>query len=207
VEAWRYVTYALVHLDSGHIMTNLFLQLLVGVLMEMRHGWLRVAGTFLLGVLGSSLAYYCFNNGVLLGTSGGVYCLVGSIICSTIFNWHEDQAFFVNRIRSGKAPIACGGKLIRLLKIVSVLMFAVADFGYALYRRFTGEDIGVSVVAHAFGSLTGLLTGFSVLRNEREEGWERKLGRSCLAAFLLLAAAGLLVSFTGYRGAVDYLDY
>jgi membrane associated rhomboid family serine protease len=208
-EVWRYFTYSLVHLNDGHIITNVLLQLLVGGLMEMRHGMWRVALLYLLGVLTSSLAYYCFDDNILCGSSGGVYCLVASCICSSIFNWQEDQAVLINRFRRGKSPIACGGKLIRLLKLLLILTFTGLDFGWALYARCKGDvtaDKGhVSVVAHCWGAFTGTLIGFTVLTNERKERWEQAVTICCQAIFVVFFSFAIVTNISGCRNFVDTL--
>ena len=166
---WRYLTYSLLHLDLQHFLTNICLQLVVGLVMEMRHRALRVALLFTLGVLSSSLAFYCFDNYVLLGASGGIYCLVVSCICTTILNWKEDETFLINRCRRAKSPIACNGKFLRIIKIIGILGFGSLDLGFSLRHRFTKTDNGASMVAHSFGSLAGFLAGFVVLRDMTEE--------------------------------------
>jgi hypothetical protein len=41
----------------------------------------------------------------------------------------------------------------------------------------------VSVLAHVSGALTGFLTGFSLLKDEREERWEKAWKPICLCVF------------------------
>ena len=50
---WGYVTYCLVHVDPGHLVLNLSLQLIIGLGLEMTHGKLRVMALYAIGV-GSS---------------------------------------------------------------------------------------------------------------------------------------------------------
>ena len=201
------MTYSLVHLDSSHIISNMLLQMFTACLLEMRHKAWRVFVLFFTGVISSSLAYYIFDNSILLGSSGGVYCLVASSFCTTIFNWNEDEVVLINRLDDTKTPHAFGGKLVRLLKLVLILLFTSFDFGSALYRRFVSqEDSGVSVIAHAFGFLAGFLFGFTLLRNERTEKWETVLKFTCLAIFIILFIAGLVINIAGYRGLVGCLS-
>ena len=47
---WGYLTYSLLHLDAGHLVLNLALQLIVGVAQEMVHGTKRVMPLYVLGV-------------------------------------------------------------------------------------------------------------------------------------------------------------
>ena len=207
-QVWRYVTYSLVHMNSTHILMNLLLQIGTACLLEMRHGPWRVFVLFFLGALSSSLAYYIFadDSVTLQGSSGGVYCLVASSVCTTIFNWNEDEVVLINRFDDKKTPHAFGGKLVRLLKLLLLILFTSFDFGSALYRRLAEEDSGVSVVAHVFGFLAGFLFGFTLLRNEKTERWEIVLKFTCLAIFLVLFLIGLGINIAGYRGLVGSLS-
>ena len=216
---WRYLTYSLAHSDLTHLTAHLCLQVAVGGLMEMHHGSLKVALLYLLGVASSSLAFYCFDSGILLGTSSGIYCLIVSCICVTVLNWREDEVFFLPRIRARNAPIPCGGKLIRILKLTTLIIFMGLEFGLAFWRRQVAEDYGpngVSVVANSSGSLPGFLAGFLVLKQEQKGPWERLncyISREqlwklvCFSVFMLLLLGALVVNVTGYRGFVGVFDF
>ena len=170
-------------------------QVLVGLLMEMRHGSRRVSFLFLLGVISSSLAFYCFDDGQLFGASGGLYCLIVSGVCTTILNWKEDRAFIINygcfKSCSNKGFNACGGNFLRILKLAAILLFVCLDFGWAFYLRLERKQTNVSVLAHCFGSLAGFLAGFIVLRNVKERAWEKKWKMACFSIFLFLFSMGL----------------
>ena len=47
---WSYLTYSLLHLETGHLVLNMGLQLPVGTSLEMIHGTKRVIPLYLLGV-------------------------------------------------------------------------------------------------------------------------------------------------------------
>ena len=47
---WGYLTYSLLHLEPGHLLLNVSLQLLVGLSLEMVHGTRRVIPLYILGV-------------------------------------------------------------------------------------------------------------------------------------------------------------
>ena len=170
-------------------------QVLVGLLMEMRHGSQRVSFLFLLGVISSSLAFYCFDDGQLVGASGGLYCLIVSGVCTIILNWKEDRAVIINygcfKSCSNKGFNACGGNFLRILKLAAILLFVCIDFGLALYDRFEEEQTDISVLAHCFGSLAGFLAGFIVLRNVKERAWEKKWKMAGFSIFLFLFSMGL----------------
>ena len=73
-EAWRFLTYTFLHKGFIHIANNLVLQLVVGIPLEMVHGWWRIALCYLLGSTMGSLGHSLLDaNTYLLGASGGVY--------------------------------------------------------------------------------------------------------------------------------------
>ena len=47
---WSYLTYSLLHLETGHLLLNMGLQLPVGTSLEMIHGTKRVIPLYILGV-------------------------------------------------------------------------------------------------------------------------------------------------------------
>ena len=63
----------------------------------------------------------------------------------------------------------------QIAKLAGLLTFGALDFGSAAWRKYQDKDDGVSVIAHIFGFLTGLLVGFTLLVDEREERWEKRL--------------------------------
>ena len=60
-EPWRYITYFLVHIDLFSLIVNLFVQLLVGIPLEVVHGSFRVALIYGCGVLYGSMAASLFD--------------------------------------------------------------------------------------------------------------------------------------------------
>lgn len=65
-EPWRYVTYFLVHIDLISLIVNLFVQLVVGLPLELVHGSFRVALIYGCGVLFGALAASIFDPHVRL---------------------------------------------------------------------------------------------------------------------------------------------
>ena len=92
----------------------------------------------------SSLVFFCFNCGSLIGCSGGVYCLMAAALATLILNWKEDKAILW-KFRRDKAPFAMAGRMYQILKLVTIFSFATLDFGSAAYWMLTGseEDSGV----------------------------------------------------------------
>ena len=54
-EAWRYVTYMFVHAGYSHILFNVFLQLVLGIPLEMVHRSWRILPIYVSGVVAGSL--------------------------------------------------------------------------------------------------------------------------------------------------------
>ena len=50
-EIWRYFTYSLIHSGIFHATFNILIQLVLGLPLEMVHGWWRVSLVYLSGVL------------------------------------------------------------------------------------------------------------------------------------------------------------
>ena len=75
-EAWRFISYMFTHVSVAHILNNLFLQLFVGLPLEMSHGSRRVALVYLSSVVMGSLASSVIDNKVYLA---GMYIFLGTI--------------------------------------------------------------------------------------------------------------------------------
>lgn len=201
-EVWRYLSYCLVHQNWEHIIINTVLQLLVGLLLEVIHKWKRVAPIYILGVLTASFGYYLVDHYSLIGASGGIYCLIAACVPDIIVNWKESRAVFVQRYRRGHVAHACDGKLLRVLRLFAVLAFALFDIGYNL--AYSGKDDGVSVWAHLFGCLAGVMFGLVLLKDSNEEDWEKKAKRvsGTIFAVIFLVMIGLNVAgFSNLLGA------
>uniref|UniRef100_A0A3P9H5M8 Rhomboid-related protein 2 n=1 Tax=Oryzias latipes TaxID=8090 RepID=A0A3P9H5M8_ORYLA len=143
-EAWRFVSYMFVHAGVEHIVGNLFMQLLVGIPLEMVHKGFEVGMVYMAGVIAGSLASSIFDPfSGLVGASGGVYALLGGYFMNAIVNFREMNPIF------------------RVFRIVIIVFIVGGDFGFALYRRFVAHDnLQVSFVAHLGGIAAGMTIGF-----------------------------------------------
>ncbi|CAM5105800.1 unnamed protein product [Natator depressus] len=146
-EAWRFISYMLVHAGIQHILGNLFLQLILGIPLEMVHKGHRVSLVYLAGVIGGSLASsVCDPLQALVGASGGVYALIGGYFMNVLVNFRE---------------------MIPLFGVFRLLLIGIivgTDMGFALYRRFIAPVNGpqVSFVAHIAGGLAGMSIGYVI---------------------------------------------
>ncbi|XP_031522976.1 rhomboid-related protein 2 isoform X1 [Papio anubis] len=146
-EAWRFISYMLVHAGVQHILGNLCMQLVLGIPLEMVHKGLRVGLVYLAGVIAGSLASSIFDPlRYLVGASGGVYALMGGYFMNVLVNFQEMIPAF---------------GIFRLLVIILII---VLDMGFALYRRFFVPEDGspVSFAAHVAGGFAGMSIGYTV---------------------------------------------
>jgi rhomboid-related protein 1/2/3 len=177
---------------------NLSLQLVVGVLLEMVHKWWRVGPIYTLGVLSASVGYCLVDEFKLIGASGGVYCLIFACLPDIMVNWSESRAVFLPRWRDGRVAHACDGKMLRVLRLLAVIAFAVCDI---IYTLVVGNE-GVSVWAHGFGSAAGLMLGLVWLKDSMEEDWERWAKRLSAGLFIVLFVTGVGLNAAGYSDLV-----
>ncbi|KAM4795767.1 rhomboid-related protein 2 [Rhinophrynus dorsalis] len=146
-EAWRFISYMLLHAGVQHIIGNLFLQLLLGIPLEMVHKGHRIGLVYLAGVLGGSLASSIFDPYLaLVGASGGVYALIGGYFMNVIVNFKDMVPLF------------------GIFRILVIILIVGTDVGFALYRRYISHATGpqVSFVAHFAGGLAGMSIGYTV---------------------------------------------
>lgn len=72
----------------SHLCTNVLLQLILGVLLEIVHNWTRIAVIYFASVLGGSLFITLLSpNNYAVGASAGVYGLLFSHLSTIILNW------------------------------------------------------------------------------------------------------------------------
>ena len=198
-EAWRFTSYCLVHAGIQHILFNMGMQLFVGLPLEASHGFVRVASVYVAGVLAGSLGTSALDPNVFLaGASGGVYALIAAHLATLILNWREDIVIMRRRFRSGKATSAKQGHIVRILRLLSVLLYGLLDTGMAVYYRHVADQtVKTSYLAHICGALAGLLIGIIVLKNRKVEHWETKLKVICVVVFVLLAVTAVLWNIFG----------
>ncbi|KAH8854197.1 Rhomboid-related protein 1 [Schistosoma japonicum] len=186
-ELWRFLTYMFIHDGYMHLVFNCFVQLVLGVLLELVHKIWRVGLVYLLGVIAGSLAHSVSDPFVLLaGASGGCYALIGAHLASVILNWDLMQKGWL------KDPLKFISSGVVRLTIIMIL--AGSDTGLAIYARFTNsEELSkIGFTAHFGGLITGLLSGVVILRNFKVEKWEKVLSWICIIIFILFTTAAIL---------------
>lgn len=174
-EAWRYISYALIHSGWVHLVNNLLVQAILGVLLELVHRWWRVLIIYLAGVGTGALLHSIFTPGAYLaGASGGVYAIEYAHLGNLFLNWSEMEANWI--------------QLIVMLLIISL------DLGYAFWDTYLASTpSNTGHMAHFGGALAGVLVGVLILRNLRVEKWERIFQWVSLVVFVvvILVCVGL----------------
>ncbi|XP_075219342.1 rhomboid-related protein 2-like isoform X2 [Lycorma delicatula] len=172
-QIWRFITYAFIHADTFHLFSNVTVQLVLGISLEMVHGWWRVLIIYLAGILSGSLATSIFDSKYcLLGASGGVYALITAHFSTIILNWSE--------MEYRKWLLIVISVLIALNSVPSVLNKLI----------FKAEDV-ISFETHAAGAVAGLLVGVYVLRNLEVHSWENVLKWICFALYIILIVVAI----------------
>ncbi|CAB3220246.1 unnamed protein product [Arctia plantaginis] len=167
-EAWRFLTYMLVHYGVLHLISNLLIQLFVGFPLEVVHRWWRVMLIYLAGVLAGSLATSITDpSAILAGASGGVYALSSAHVATIIMNWKEMNTYSV---------------------VIQLLIFIVL-FGL----NFLQSISFITFVPHLAGVAAGLLVGIVVLRNLTQRKWEKYLCLSMVVLYFCLTITGILI--------------
>ncbi|XP_052739091.1 rhomboid-related protein 2 isoform X5 [Bicyclus anynana] len=175
-EAWRFLTYMLVHVGVVHLLVNLLVQLFLGVPLEMVHRWWRVVLVYLAGVAAGSLATSLTDPKVYLaGASGGVYALIAAHIATIIMNWAEME--------------------FAIIQLLVFLLLAAVDVGTAVYDRYWRHlQQNIGYVAHLAGAVAGLLVGIGVLRNLEKRKWEKRLWWAAVVLYFSLMIGGVLAN-------------
>ena len=125
----------------------------------------------------------------------------------------------LQRYRTGHVAHACDGKLLRVLRLFAVVAFAVFDIGYNLVHSTENDGVSmtdwldwpkgetrtivtpressasenapqVSVWAHGFGCLAGVMFGLVLLKDSREEVGHWKLEKKGLELCYSLLGVG-----------------
>ncbi|XP_048482328.1 rhomboid-related protein 2 isoform X5 [Plutella xylostella] len=175
-QAWRFLTYMLVHVGVVHLLVNLLVQLFLGVPLEMVHRWWRVLLVYAAGVAAGSLATSLTDPRVYLaGASGGVYALIAAHIATIIMNWKEME--------------------FAIVQLLVFVLLAGVDVGTAVYDRYWRHlQQNIGYVAHLAGAVAGLLVGIGVLRNLEKRKWEKRLWWAAVLLYFALMAGGVLAN-------------
>ena len=101
------------------------------------------------------------------------------------------------RVRTQKKRTATKhhGKIVRLMRLGIVVLYAIIDFVMAIYRRETSR---VSWVAHLGGAAAGFMVGIVVFKNRKVEKWEEKLQKVCCVGFGILMGVFIVLNAASF---------
>ena len=206
-EAWRYLTYMLVHIGIAHFIFNMIMQIIVGVFLEMeQEGWvgsLRVAAVYLSGVVAGSLGTSLTSpKTYVAGASGGVYALIAAHLATLTLNWEEDSTIRIRKV--------IHKPLTRIIRIIFISALTAHDVALALYLYFTDGDNSTGFMGHLCGALAGLLVGIFILDNRRVTSWEPIVQWISFSIFVLMITFAILWNIFGntwYCGSTPNCSY
>ncbi|XP_027211267.1 rhomboid-related protein 2 isoform X1 [Penaeus vannamei] len=190
-EAWRFVSYALIHSGWLHLVTNLVMQLLFGVLLELVHRWWRIMLVYFAGVLAGSLAHSLTAPSMYLaGASGGVYSVMYAHAGNLVLNWSEMEY--------------------RWIQLIIIIFVSVLDLSYAFYDTYgSATPSNTGHMAHLGGAIAGVLVGVSILRNLQRRRWERVCWWVSFIIYVILVGTAVVLnaSLQDYFPDNDYTSY
>ncbi|KAB7493922.1 Rhomboid-related protein 1 [Armadillidium nasatum] len=173
-EAWRFLTYMLVHAGYAHLISNVFVSLLLGIPLEMVHRWWRIFLLYMSGVIFGSIVASIFSpHAYLVGASGGCYALIAAHLANIIINWKE-------------MPF-------NWLRLIAFTILVGVDIGTFVYFTVNKKDNSISYSAHVAGFIAGLLVGMVALRNLKEHKWEIVLKWAGFAIFLVMVILAIII--------------
>jgi len=160
------LSYQLCHRGIAHLVSNVFLQLIMGIPVELMFGSVKIFILYNAGVLGGSMFCFLFNPYTrVLGASAGVYSLFGIHLAHLILNWEDIKYSFVKRWE----------------RILGLTLFLSTEIATSVL-----SNSNTSHTAHLGGSVAGVLSGIILLDNFKELYWEKIfiLITKCVTAFM-----------------------
>ena len=185
------------HAGLEHILVNIVLQVLVGLVLEMSNSWWRVGLVYTLGVTAGSLSSSVISpSSFLAGASGGVYSLSCAHLAAILLNWREDSLIIRQRIRKRKATSPTFGKIVRIGRIMVVGGILSVDIVTAICSNLSGGENNTSYSAHLSGVVMGVLVGVVILKNRKVQFWEQWLRVVCCGAAVAFLLILIVINLT-----------
>jgi len=142
-EIWRLLTYQFAHGSLAHVLMNWIATWLAGLELEAVHGTGSIMKLYWLGVITGGVTAGAWSpHAWVLGSSGGVYTLIGARVANIIYNSEQMHKWLA-------------------LRIFVLAAYFVQD----VVSMTLGLGESTSAAAHAGGALCGVLYGGWVLRN------------------------------------------
>ncbi|XP_037035298.1 rhomboid-related protein 1-like [Bradysia coprophila] len=177
-QIWRFIFMMFVHTRLPQLILNILLQLMLGVLLEIVHGWLPIAVIYFSSVIGGSLFITLFSpNSYVVGASAGVYGLLSSHLSSIILDWNDWNK-----------------KWLRLAMVVFYICLNLT-----VNWQFTPDDFDTNYAGYVGGAITGFLISILVLKDAKKQQWKKNLRLVCVGILVSIAVVALLVNTFEWR--------
>ncbi len=157
-------TYILGHASWQHLLGNFMFILLIGPILEERHGSFGLLIMILVTALVGGLANVAFSSTALLGASGVVFMM---ILLASMAN-----------AKAGEIPL-------------TLIIIAVVFMGGELVAEFKAND-GISHTAHLVGGAVGGVFGFLLAKPRRGKDQMKKSGSSAALGSTAYSAKSVL---------------
>ncbi|XP_055897680.1 rhomboid-related protein 2-like [Biomphalaria glabrata] len=194
-EAWRYVSYWLLHQGFIDLIFNVIIQLVLGVPLEIMFKWWRLAIVWILGVLAGSLGQSLTDHYVgLAGAGGGAYAIMAAH-CLTL--WQERHHLNDDPTESRTKKILCGLPL----RVTLMVIILIPQIALAVYRRWFLDPINirVGIAAHIGGILAGITLGPAYLKDIKRYPWQEGSGLFSLFTCLIFIGGTVIFNII-YKG-------
>lgn len=146
-EPWRLITYAFMHGDIWHLLSNMFFLYAFGATLENRIGRLGFAALYVAGIVVSGGVQIATQNGSVIGASGAVAAIAGCfLILFPLVNIRVLLVFF----------------LITVFEISALWLLGFVILKDLVFQGFGVSD-SVARVAHLAGYGLGIAVGFVLL--------------------------------------------
>jgi len=165
---WRLITPIFLHAGIFHLVSNLLFQLYVGLALEKRLGWWRVAFVYMLaGVNGNILSAAFLPSVMSVGASGALFGLFGLILAELLTSWSRF-----------KSPC---------FQFIAYIVSIILSLGMGLLPY-------IDNFAHVGGFIAGLSAGLCIAPSNYLRMGECTLKNGFIA---FIGGSGLLLLFTG----------
>ncbi|XP_037040919.1 rhomboid-related protein 1-like [Bradysia coprophila] len=170
----------LAHNGQLHLLCNVIFQLIVGVLLEIVHGWKRIGIIYVSSVLGGSLFITVLSpQSYVVGASAGVYGLLFSHLSTIIINWNEMDR--------------------KCCRVFWLLAYVFYGIGRSVYVNvILNTQTNISHAGHFGGAITGFLVSIFVLKNFEKHPWEEKMQKVCVRVVVALAVIIIVINVTAW---------
>ncbi|KAH9507445.1 Rhomboid- protein 2 [Bulinus truncatus] len=199
-EAWRYVSYWLLHQGFIDLIFNVVIQIVLGVPLEIMYKSWRVGLVWTLGVIAGSLGQSITDHYVgLVGAAGGAYAIMAGH-CLTL--WKERKHLNDDPTESRTKRILCSLPL----RVTLMLIILIPQVALAVYRRWylNPINIRVGIAAHIGGILAGITLGPAYLKDIKRYPWQEGSGMFSLFTCLICIGGAVIfnILYKGYPNEV-----